>query len=196
MPLSVSSGQNLSGPLEHVAVSYRGPVVGIRSMRRVSLDRAAGRLAAYLDLILDEPQAVRGLRDAASELHDVPDLAAVLPHILGEAMSLMGAERGNIQLRDPSDGSLVLVTQSGFGAEFLDQFAVVDDGRSVCGLAARRCAQAVAPDVRDDPDYASHQSVFSTAGVRAVQSTPLLDHAGHMIGMISTHWPQPGYFRH
>lgn len=47
-------------------------------------------------------------------------------------------------------------------------------------------------DVRDNPTLTPHQKVFRNAGVRAVQSTPLVDHTGQMIGIISTHMPQPG----
>ncbi|MFI6402297.1 GAF domain-containing protein [Streptomyces sp. NPDC050548] len=116
----------------------------------------------------------------------------MLPLAVETATALMGADFGNIQLVDPRDGSLVLVTQSGFGSGFLDHFAVVSDDGSVCGQAARQSAQAVVADVREGPTPAPHQKVFRAAGVRAVQSTPLVDHAGRLIGMISTHAAQPG----
>ncbi|QWA26277.1 GAF domain-containing protein [Streptomyces sp. JCM17656] len=37
-----------------------------------------------------------------------------------------------------------------------------------------------------------HQRIFRTSGVRSVQSTPLVDHTGRLLGMISTHMSQPG----
>ncbi|WP_162184961.1 GAF domain-containing protein [Allokutzneria albata] len=183
---------NLSGPLEHVSASYDDPAVWSRPTRTTTIAQRADQLAAYVDLSLDEPQAVQSLRDATAELRDAPGLTAALPKVLAGAMSLMGTEVGNIQLLDPGRDSLVLVTQFGFGPEFLDHFAVVDDDRSVCGRAASHCAQAVVADVRDDPAFTPHRKVFRTAGVRAVQSTPLVDKAGRMMGMISTHLPHPG----
>jgi len=188
--MSVSTSRNLSGPLERVTAACRAaescPLRPVPEAGRVD------QLAAYIDLALDEPTAVRKVRDAVAELAEASHLHTVLPRAVETATALMGAEFGNIQVVDPRDGSLVLVTQSGFGTGFLDHFAVVSDDGSVCGQAARQSAQAVVTDVRDDSALAQHQKVFRTAGVRAVQSTPLVDHAGRLIGMISTHAAQPG----
>ncbi|MFB7505285.1 GAF domain-containing protein [Streptomyces broussonetiae] len=182
--------QNLVGPLEQVTASYRA--VRPRSARKVSVTQRADQLAAWVALSLDEPAALKNLHDEAAELRDVARLSDALPRIAEGAMTLIGAEFGNIQFLNPLDDSLVLVTQSGFKQEFLDHFAVVHDNRSVCGRAARQCAQAVTPDVREDPAFTPHQKTFRAAGVRAVQSTPLVDRAGRLVGVISTHASQPG----
>ncbi|MEV5845361.1 GAF domain-containing protein [Streptomyces sp. NPDC051985] len=149
-------------------------------------------LAGYLTLALDEPAAVQHVRDAAAELHAPLPLSTVLPRITGTAMALTGAEFGNIQVTDPRDGSLVLVTQSGFHDGFLDHFAVVRDTDSVCGQASQQHAQAAVADVREDRTLTRHQDVFRAAGVRAVLSTPLVDRTGRIVGMVSTHASQPG----
>jgi hypothetical protein len=186
----MNHSQNLLKPLEHVTASYLS--AGPRPARRVAITQRADQLAAWVALSLDQPSALKNLQDAAAELRDVPQLAAVLTRVARGAMALMGAEFGNIQFVDPRDDSLVLVTQSGFSREFLDHFAAVHDNRSVCGRAAWHGVQAVAADVRDDPAFAPHQKVFRAAGVRSVQSTPLVDRAGQLIGMISTHMSEPG----
>jgi len=86
----------------------------------------------------------------------------------------------------------MLVTQARFGPEFLEYFAVVDgDSQSVCGRAAKRCAQTVVADVRSDPGFAPHREIAAAAGFRAVQSTPLTDYAGSLIGVVSTHFRHP-----
>ncbi|MFI9384909.1 GAF domain-containing protein [Kutzneria sp. NPDC052558] len=169
------TGQNLLGPLRHVTTYYRTPPVG--------------RVAADLELGAGVPS---GLSEVTGELFDAQGLDAVLPKVLDGALTLMGAEAGNIQLLDPDEDSLVLVTQSGFGAEFLDHFAVVRDSGSVCGRAALRGVQVVVDDVKQDLTSAPHRRVFRIAGVRSVVSTPLLDGTGRLIGMISTHLPWPG----
>jgi hypothetical protein len=115
--------------------------------------------------------------------------------VLEGALSLSGADRGNVQLLDPAAGSLVIVAEHGFGAEFLDYFAVVDDDRSACGRAARRQAQTVIVDVTTDPGFAPHRAIAAASGFRAVQSTPLIDRAGHLIGVVSTHYRCPHYLR-
>lgn len=132
------------------------------------------------------------MQGVAGKLRDSPRLDVLLPGILDGALALAGADFGNVQLLDPESGALVIVTQSGFGTEFTDYFAVVDDEHSACGRAARDCAQTVIADVTTDPGFAPHREIAAAAGFRAVQSTPLVDSAGRLVGMVSTHWRRPG----
>ena len=72
-----------------------------------------------------------------------------------------------------------------------DYFAVVEDVHSTCGRAARQGAQTAVADIRADPGFTPHREIAAAAGFRAVQSTPLVDCAGHQIGMVSTHFRRP-----
>jgi len=117
-----------------------------------------------------------------------PGLSSLLPQVLAGALALTGANFGNVQIADPATGSLMLVTQAGFGPKFLEYFAVVHgDSQSVCGRAAKRCAQTIAAEVRSDPGFAPHREI-AAAGFRAIQSTPLTDYADRLIGIASTHF--------
>jgi len=98
---------------------------------------------------------------------------------------------GIVQLADPATGELKIVAQRGFGPEFVEYFAAVTDDRSACGRAAQRRAQVVIADVTTDPGFAPHRDIALASGFRAVQSTPLVNRAGHLIGMLSTHYPRP-----
>ena len=57
-------------------------------------------------------------------------------------------------------------------------FAVVDDGHSACGRAARASAQAAIADVTADAGLAPHRDVAAASGFRAVQSEPLVSPPG------------------
>jgi GAF domain-containing protein len=103
----------------------------------------------------------------------------------------VGGDFGNIQTVDPATGSLLLVTQAGFGPEFVGYFAVVEDVGFICGRAARQGAQTAVADVHADPGLTPHREIAAATGFRAVQSTPLVDYAGHLIGMVSTHFQRP-----
>jgi GAF domain-containing protein len=116
---------------------------------------------------------------------------AVLALALEGGIELAGADFGNIQLLDRVTGALEIVAQAGFGPEFLEYFATVDDEHSACGRAAHRGAQTVIEDVRTDPDFRPHRAIAESSGFRAVQSTPLLDHTGTLVGMLSTHNRRP-----
>jgi GAF domain-containing protein len=110
--------------------------------------------------------------------------------VLDGALSLAGADFGTVQLLDPVAGSLRLVTQSGFGSGFVEYFAVVDDDHSACGRAAREGTLVVIADVNADPGFAPHRGM-AAAGFRAVQSIPLTDDAGHLVGVVSTYFRRP-----
>jgi len=116
---------------------------------------------------------------------------SVLEEGLEEALSLLHADRGNVQIADPVTGSLVLVLQTGFSDEFLEYFAVVDDDGSACGRAASQHAQTVIADVNTDPGFARHREIAAASRFRAVHSTPLVDVRGQLVGVLSTHYPRP-----
>lgn len=156
-----------------------------------SLAQRAGHFASCIGLCLDDPAAMRRLYAMAEYLRGAPDLESVLPRVLEAALSLTGADFGNIQLVEPATGALRIVAQSGFSTEFLEYFAAVDDAHSACGRAARECSQIVIADVGTDPDFAPHLDIAASAGFRTVQSTPLADQSGRLVGMVSTHFRLP-----
>lgn len=123
--------------------------------------------------------------------HLPPPGFSVLEDGLEDALSLLNADRGNIQIVDPITGSLVLVLQTGFSDEFLEYFAVVNDDGAACGRAASQHAQTVIGDVNNDPGFAPHREIAAASRFRAVQSTPLVDQSDQLVGVLSTHYPRP-----
>jgi len=103
-----------------------------------------------------------------------------------------GADFGNIQLFDSTNGVLRIVAQHGFQREFLEYFDnVTDKHASVCGAALKGTMRIVVQDVATDPLLTTEsRNVLLRARVRSVQSTPLID-AGRLIGMVSTHYRCP-----
>jgi GAF domain-containing protein len=137
------------------------------------------------------PQAVQVLQETLRDSSAAPTLGALLEEVLDFALTLLHAERGNVQLADPATGELRIAAQRGFGPEFMEYFAAVTDDGSACGRAAQQHAQVVISDVTTDPGFAPHQEIALASGFRAVQSTPLVNRAGHLVGMLSTHFPRP-----
>jgi hypothetical protein len=186
-----SASQNLPPVLEMVQAVYGGSAAYLPPPGRPGLAQRARHLAAGVRFGLDEPQAMLLLHSVTHRLRDVPRLDVLLPRVLDGALWLTRADFGNIQLFDPVTGSLRIVTQSGFGSEFVNYFGVVDDEHSACGRAAKECAQTVIADVTTDPGFAPHRDIAAASGFRAVQSTPLADYAGRLIGVVSTHFRSP-----
>jgi hypothetical protein len=137
------------------------------------------------------PQAALVLHEALRDSSAAPTLGALLDEVLDFALTLLHAERGNVQLADPAVGALRIAAQRGFGPEFMEYFAAVTDDGSACGRAAQQHAQVVITDVTTDPGFAPHREIALASGFRAVQSTPLVNRAGHLVGMLSTHYSRP-----
>jgi GAF domain-containing protein len=177
--------------LEEAEAVYRSSAFRLRGLGRDDLARQAEQFAAWARLDLDEPLLARRLYAVTRDLREIPELGLLLAKALEGALDLAGADRGNVQILDQRTGSLRIAAQHGFGAEFLHHFAVVDDDRSACGRAARERAQTVIVDVRTDANFAPHRKVAASSAFRAVQSTPLIDRTGRLLGVVSTHYPRP-----
>ena len=113
--------------------------------------------------------------------------------VLDTAIAIAGADKGNLQLLDPTTGALSIAAQRGFEEPFLNFFAAVRDDASACAAAMKSGERVIVEDVRESEIFAAQPSkeVLLDAGVRAVTSTPLLASTGNLLGMISTHFAKP-----
>jgi hypothetical protein len=118
---------------------------------------------------------------------------AMLLGVLDAAIQITRADMANIQLVDPASGSLHIEAQCGFRRPFLKYFDRVCDGQAACGRAFRNRAQVVVEEVAQSPIFLGTPAleVVLDAGVRAVQSTPLVLGSGRVLGIISTRWKKP-----
>ena len=120
-----------------------------------------------------------------------PQVMQELRACLDAAISSQGADQGNIQLLDAT-GALRIVVHNGFQQDFLDYFACVRlDGCSVCARAFRAGSPLVVLDVHHDPAFEPHLAIAKSAGFRGVQSIPISDAAGTVIGILSVHFGSP-----
>jgi len=188
---SPGTGRRVQSALERTEAALRRSAARLRACGQEDQARRAERSAGQARFDLDEPLVALQLYAAAARLRHTPRVEPLASQVLEKVLSLARADRGNVQLADPASGALRIIAQHGFGAEFLDHFAVVDDDRSVCGRAASRGAQLVITDVTTDPGFEPHREIAAASGFRAVQSTPLVDEAGRLVGVVSTHYPRP-----
>jgi len=117
-------------------------------------------------------------------------LQSVLDCVLSRSLELTGAILGNLQLMDWNTGFLSIAAQRGLNDQFLNFFHRVkaEDG-SACGRAIRERSSIVIEDVLFDAQFAFCRDIALEAGVRAVQSTPLISSSGAFLGVVSTHFP-------
>src|SRR5262249_52457573 len=144
-----------------------GATIALARMRSEIQRRAAADLEAMARL--------RELGEMCANNGD--DLARCLDSILDTAIAVSGADKGNVQLFDRESGALKIEVQRGFDRPFLEFSAIVRSGESAaCGNSMRVAERTVVPDVENSQLFAGTpaQDVLLHAGVRAVQSTPLL----------------------
>lgn len=150
----------------------------------MQLERLAQKseISYLLQLIVE-----RCLRDGA--------LPAVLGEILEAAIAITHADMGHIQLFNPNTGRLTIKSQYGFKEPWRDYFDGVVDSQSVYGAALRQNARIVLDDLAHSDFFkdAPAQSIHLSNHICAMQCTPLRDNAGQLIGLLSTHYRQPGH---
>ena len=130
------------------------------------------------------------LQSIAKQLHRCADMQSVLNCVLDRSIELSDAGFGNIQLMDWKAGYLEIKAQRGFREEFMNFFERVKlEGSSACARALRTRESVVIEDIIVDRQFAPCLEIARRAGIRAVQSTPLVSSSGALVGILSTHFP-------
>lgn len=158
------------------------------------LQRVAAARDEALSATAREAEAMKRLHEFSVRMLSTNGLQLLLAEVLDATMSLHRADFGLVQQVDPDSGELAIVAHRNLPEAFLTHFAHVQDESAVCARAMARRERVIVEDVLADPLFAPHQDVAAAAGVRAVQSTPLVSRKGEVLGVITTHFRQPHRF--
>lgn len=143
------------------------------------------------DELAVEKSAVSRTHQLVVQLTAAEDFQSLLGEVLDAAIEIQNADFGTLQLYNPETESLEIAAQRGFRRDFLEHFNRVDDRTSACGRAMLTRKRVIIEDVQTDPGFASHRQTADAAGFRAVQSTPMFNRQGRLLGMVSTHFRKP-----
>lgn len=121
------------------------------------------------------------------------DQQALLGALLDAALSQSAADTANVQLIDPARHGLYIAAYQGFDRHFLDFFEWVSDDGSACAAAAATGTAVMVPNVLRSPLFtdASKQAMLDARSY-AVQSIPLLNSTGQLLGVFSCHYRRVG----
>jgi GAF domain-containing protein len=122
-------------------------------------------------------------------LQKCADIQSVLNCVLARSLEIGDAHFGNVQLIDWRSGYLEIKAERGFQSEFLNFFqrVKVEDG-SACARALRNRGTIVIEDIMADKQFSPYRDIACRAGVRAVQSVPLVSSSGAALGVLSIHF--------
>lgn len=141
-------------------------------------------------LLIADLDAMKRLQQLGAIYMGQANLESILGEAVATAIAIAGADFGNIQLLDPVSGELRIAAQRGFPQWWVEFWNKVAPGKGCCGTALERGERIIVEDVELSPIFAGSPAldVQLRAGVRAVQSTPLLSRSGKPLGMFSTHY--------
>lgn len=136
-------------------------------------------------------------RSALERLHAISTLdlsgqadTVLLDAILDAAIAATEADFGCIQILDPVTAELCIVAHRGFAADWLAFWSRLPAGAGGYGTALAKNERVIIADIAESELFAGTEAlaVQRQAGVRAMQSTPLISRTGERRGMISTHY--------
>jgi two-component system CheB/CheR fusion protein len=160
--------------------------IGVQKQAEIELRNTRQQLVADL-------QALQQLLNVSARLIRVDDTTAMLQETLDAAIDITSAGMGTIQMLDSASGELRIAVSHGFERPFLNFFNTVREGQAGSGKAMLERKRIVIEDVNTNETLAGTPAldVMLAAGVRSVQSTPLLSHSGQLIGIFSTYYRKP-----
>ena len=183
-----SSGAQLIRGLLAAAGVARQPGFSVAS------GRAEEELREVQRQLASERAATQLLQEISTELIPASDVGALYEKILGAAAAIMRSDFASMQMFYPERGELRLLAHRGFNPTAATFWEWVRPGSgSTCGVALATGKRSIVPDIELCGFMAGTDALdnFRQAEIRALQSTPLISRAGHLVGMISTHWRTP-----
>jgi PAS domain S-box-containing protein len=144
--------------------------------------------------LASELAATRQLQQISIQLINASDPEALYAKILDAAVAIMRSDFASMQMFYPERGELRLLAYRGFSPTAAAFWEWVGPGsRSTCGVAVATGDRSILPDIElsDFMEGSEALEIFRQTGIRAMQSTPLVSRTGRLLGMISTHWPNP-----
>ena len=151
---------------------------------------AHDRLQASEAQLVAELHGMTRLHEVSMQLGQPGDRDALLLEIVDAAIAVTRADMGAIQLLERQGGAVRLAASRGFAPRFPEAFQSASAAETACGVAAKHWERVVVDDLADSPIFAGTPAgeELAAAGVRAMQSTPLLGRFGRFVGVLSTHY--------
>ena len=134
--------------------------------------------------------------DAVTRVHELSlaraqDFTALLQELVTSAVAITNADMGTIQLLEGN--TLKVASQQGFESSPPCFSEVLQIDLSDVGSKLLRKERILVEDVTDSPLFGGSDCMETVlaAGVRAMQSTPLVTRSGEILGILSTHYRAP-----
>ena len=132
------------------------------------------------------------LHELSKGLLGEEEFEVLLQRVLTSVLELPKADKGTLQLYEPTTKMLHMVAQVGFNEEFLRQFQRLPLDFATCGAAYQRQQRVIVENVVTDSEFARLAPLFSTYQVVSAQSTPLVTADRQVLGVLTTYAREAG----
>ncbi len=144
-----------------------GTLEGLQAIRR-SLDTLAGQINREI-VELDQLRALAG---TAALVTSSLDINQVLNQVMDTVITLTGAQRGYIVLRDPVTGEMAFRVARNLERETIDEGEFIVS-RTIVNQVAQTGEAVIATNAQADPNFSGHESVM-IHGLRSILCVPLV----------------------
>jgi len=167
--------------------------ITLKKQAQEEVERLNTELMDANKALAEDLEAMKALQKIGMLFLHKESLEQILSQVLEAAIAISGADFGNIQIMNPKTFCLQIAVHHGFPQWWLDFWNRVVEGKGVCGTALGRGERVIVEDIEHSPIFVGTEAleIQLKAGVRAVQSTPLVSRSGSLLGMFSTHYKAP-----
>jgi PAS domain S-box-containing protein len=142
--------------------------------------------------LASEADSMRRLHELVHRLLACGDLQIALEDVLEATLELLDADMGHVEVSHPPTGKLLVVAHRGFGEGVLQHFQSAGGNPSaVSARTVRDGKRTIVEDVQTDRAWSPDRGIATSAGFRAVVSTPLTSRDGEVLGVLSAHFRNP-----
>ncbi len=152
--------------------------------------RSNQRLQAAADRKAADLTALTELHTLSEKLLNAQESQSMYQDVMDTAVLLMKAPKGTLQIVEGD--SLRIVAHHAHDPYFLEYFAEAEKVASVCGEALKKSQRVVIADIEKSDMFRSTRSleILRKAGIRSIQSTPMISHTGALLGVLTTQWTE------
>ncbi len=151
---------------------------------------AEARMLETEGLLRAELEAIMRLQKIGSLFATEDTLEPVLGEIVLAAIAVSGAAFGAIKILDTETATLRLAARKGFPECWADSSNAAPECHGASGEALKRGKRTIVEDIEKSPAFVGTPALknMKKSGVKMIQSTPLINRAGTLIGVLSTHY--------
>jgi two-component system, cell cycle sensor histidine kinase and response regulator CckA len=162
--------------------------------RTRELEAANEALRKSQQVLAREIDAAERLQQVATQLMTAQGTEVLYDQVLDTALAILRADFASIHIFYPergTHGELQFLSHRGLNAQAARHWEWIRAStRTTCGEALRTRQRVAIPDIRNSDLMAGSGNVerYLGAGIRSIQTTPLISRTGALLGMVSTHW--------